>query len=223
MVSQQVGTEHNRTHGSVRRLVHVKPTKTCDQTRNGPVTLSFTSTLLDCFSRVHLSFVNVVFSCSARDLPDNIPRVTDEENVLFEAMNQKEREAFVRQRLAEYRVELAREREMLNGMTDEERKAWVDAHWSSSVMWNGRILEVQLQSEWTSDTDADIKAAAFAWSKLSSAKAQGMIKSANSPGNCQQRSHMHRCCSLHARNGSRMRCPKYATRKSSTQKTWTSP
>ena len=61
-----------------------------------------------------------MFSCSAHDLPDNIPRVTDEENVLFEAMNQKEREAFVRQRLAECREELAREREMLNGTTDEE-------------------------------------------------------------------------------------------------------
>ena len=126
-----------------------------------------------CFSRVHRSFVNVVFSCSARDLPDNIPRVTDEENVLFEAMNQKEREAFVRQRLAEYRVELARECEMLNGMTDEERKAWVDAHWSSSVMGNGRILEVQLQSEWTSDTDADIKAAAFALEQVVERKGTG--------------------------------------------------
>ena len=49
-------------------------------------------------------------------VPDEVLRVTDEELLLFEAMNQKEKEAFVRQRLAEYRVELAREREMLNGM-----------------------------------------------------------------------------------------------------------
>ena len=70
-------------------------------------------------------------------------------------------------------MELAREREMLNGMTDEERMAWVDAHWRSSVMGNGRILEVQLQSEWTSDTDADIKAAAFALEQVVERKGTG--------------------------------------------------
>ena len=73
---------------------------------------------------MHWSFFNVVFSCCARDLPDEVLPVTDEELVLFEAMNQKEKEAFVRQRLAEYRVEMARERVMLNGMRSG-RPRWV--------------------------------------------------------------------------------------------------
>ena len=94
-----------------------------------------------------------MFSCSARDLPDEVLPVTDEELVLFEAMNQKEKEAFVRQRLAEYRVELAREPVMGN-----------EGFWKDSCNLHGQVTPTKIP-----------KQPRLRWSKLSRAKAQEMI------------------------------------------------
>ena len=113
-------------------------------------------------------------SCSVaavRDLPDEVLPVTDEELVLFEAMNQKEKEAFVRQRFS--RVQSGNGEGACDAERDAERKAKVGAHSRSSVMETGRILEGQLQSARTGDTNAGTKAAKFALEQVVERKGAG--------------------------------------------------